>query len=43
VSRHDLDSVSVEIENNSAAGSLIGALYVRNQQTGVTYDVPLRD
>ena len=41
--RSDLDSVSVYIDNNGAAGNLIGALSVRNQTTGVVYDVPLRD
>lgn len=41
--RTDLDAVSVQIENNGAAGSLIGALYSTNQTTGVFYDVPLRD
>lgn len=41
--RNDLDAVSVQIENDGAAGSLIGALYSTNQTTGVVYDVPLRD
>jgi hypothetical protein len=43
INREDLDSVSVEIDNTGAAGSLIGALYSKNQTTGVVYDVPLRD
>jgi hypothetical protein len=41
--RNDLDSVSVQIDNTGAAGSLIGALSGKNQTTGVVYDVPLRD
>jgi hypothetical protein len=41
--RSDLDSVSVQVSNTGNAGSLIGALYSLNTQTGVTYDVPLRD
>lgn len=41
--REDLDSVSVQIDNTGAAGDLIGALYSKNQTTGVVYDVPLRD
>lgn len=41
--RSDLDSVSVQILSNGAPGSLIGALYSRNNITGVSYDVPLRD
>jgi len=41
--RSDLDSVSVAVSNTGNAGSLIGALYSLNTQTGVTYDVPLRD
>ena len=43
VSRSDLNSVSVQIENSGAVGSLVGALYSTNQTTGVFYDVPLRD
>ncbi len=41
--RSDLDSVSVQVTNSGGVGSLIGALYSINDQTGVTYDVPLRD
>jgi hypothetical protein len=41
--RSDLDSVSAQVLNTGNAGSLIGALYSLNTQTGVTYDVPLRD
>jgi hypothetical protein len=41
--RSDLDSVSVQVSNTGSAGSLIGALYSLDTQTGVTYDVPLRD
>lgn len=41
--RSDLDSVSVQVGNDGAPGSLIGALYSRNEKTGVAYDVPLRD
>jgi hypothetical protein len=41
--RSDLDSVSVQVGNEGAPGSLIGALYSRNEKTGVAYDVPLRD
>jgi hypothetical protein len=42
-SRTDLDSVSVQIENSGAPGSLIGAAYSSDNRTGLTYDVPLRD
>lgn len=41
--RDDMDSVSVEIGNTGTAGSLIGALYAKNNNTGVGYDIPLRD
>ena len=41
--RSDLDSVSVQVTNDGAPGSLIGALFSQHQTTGVTYDVPLRD
>ncbi len=41
--RTDLDSVSVQIINSGAAGSLIGALNGVALQTNATYDVPLRD
>jgi hypothetical protein len=43
LNRMDLDSVSVKITNTGDSGSLIGALYSTNDQTHVTYDVPLRD
>ena len=42
-SRIDLNSVSVQITNNGAAGSLIGALYSTNRTTTITQDIPLRD
>ena len=42
-SRTDLDSVSVQIVNSGAPGSLIGAAYSTDRATGLTYDVPLRD
>jgi hypothetical protein len=41
--RSDLDSVSVQVSNTGNPSSLIGALYSLNAQTGITYDVPLRD
>lgn len=41
--RPDLDSVSVQIINSGNPGSLIGALYSRNNISDVAYDVPLRD
>jgi hypothetical protein len=41
--RSDLDTVSVQVTNNGAPGSLIGALYSSDKTTGVNYDVPLRD
>lgn len=42
-SRSDLDTVSVQILNSGAPGSLIGAAYSRERGTQLTYDVPLRD
>jgi hypothetical protein len=42
-SRTDLDSVSVQVLNSGAPGSLIGAAYSRERATQLTYDVPLRD
>lgn len=42
-SRTDLDSVSVQILNSGAPGSLIGAAYSTERATRLTYDVPLRD
>jgi hypothetical protein len=39
----DLDVVSVEVMNPAQAGSIIGAIYSINSETGVNYDVPLRD
>ena len=42
-SRPDLDSVSVQIINNGASGSLVGAANFKNSVTGVEYDIPLRD
>jgi len=39
----DLDTVSVQVTNSGAPGSLIGALYSSDKTTGVNYDVPLRD
>jgi hypothetical protein len=41
--RPDLDSVSVQIVNSGSPGSLIGAIFGVDQESGVTYDVPLRD
>ena len=41
--RTDLDTVSVQILNSGAPGSLIGTISGANPQTGATYDVPLRD
>lgn len=41
--RTDLDSVSVQIINGGAAGSLIGAANFTNNITGIDYDIPLRD
>ena len=42
--RTDLETVSVQIVNNGTVGSLIGALYSSEQNTGIlTQDIPLRD
>jgi hypothetical protein len=41
--RPDLDAASVQIINDGAPGSLIGALYGADKTTGMVYDVPLRD
>jgi len=41
--RRDLSTVSVQVTNNGAPGSLIGALYSSDKTAGVNYDVPLRD
>jgi hypothetical protein len=41
--RSDLDAASVQIINDGAPGSLIGALYGTDKTTGMVYDVPLRD
>jgi hypothetical protein len=41
--RADLATVSIQVTNNGAPGSLIGALYSQHQTTGVNYEVPLRD
>jgi hypothetical protein len=41
--RTDLDTVSVQILNSGASGSLIGSISGVNPQTRATYDVPLRD
>ncbi len=42
-SRTDLDSVSVQIHNSGAPGSLIGAAYSSDRLSSLAYDVPLRD
>ncbi|MEK6337581.1 MAG: hypothetical protein AABM67_21890, partial [Acidobacteriota bacterium] len=42
-SRPDLDSVSVQVLNSGAPGSLIGAAYSKEGSSQLTYDVPLRD
>lgn len=42
-SRNDLDVVSVEVTNWAAPGSLVGSLYGINNDTGINYDIPLRD
>ena len=42
-SRLDLDSVSVQVLNSGAAGTLIGAAYSTGRGTQLAYDVPLRD
>ncbi len=41
--RDDMDSVSVEVTNDGEAGTLIGSLNSRNENSDVTYDIPLRD
>lgn len=41
--RHDLDVVSVQVNNSGDPGTLIGSLYGINGTTGVSYDTPLRD
>jgi hypothetical protein len=41
--RSDLDDASIQIINNGAPGSLIGAMYGEDKTTGIVYDVPLRD
>jgi hypothetical protein len=41
--RNDLATVSIQVENSGAPGSLIGALYCQNPTTGINYEVPLRD
>jgi hypothetical protein len=42
-SRADLEKVSVRIINDDEAGSLIGALYSVDDNTGIIQDIPLRD
>lgn len=39
----DFNIVSVEIDSESSNGSLIGAIYSRDNGTGLTFDTPLRD
>lgn len=41
--RSDFDTVSVDILNSGSKGSLIGALNGVDENSGMTYDVPLRD
>lgn len=41
--RTDLSSVSVQVLNSGAPGSLIGALYGTDKIKRLSYDVPLRD
>lgn len=41
--RSDLDNVSVQVLSSGTAGALIGALNGTDAQSGMTYDVPLRD
>lgn len=41
--RTDLASVSAQVLNNGAPGSLIGALYSTDRSSQLAYDVPLRD
>jgi hypothetical protein len=43
VRRRDLDVVSIEVTNWGAPGSVIGSLYGINNETGMNYDIPLRD
>ena len=38
--RADLDTVSVEVTNAAAPGSIIGSLYSSDDQTGTDYDTP---
>lgn len=42
-SRTDFDSVSVQVLNSGAPGSLIGAAYSTDRESQLTHDVPLRD
>lgn len=39
----EFDHVSIQVLNNGTAGSLIGALTGKDDETGMTYDVPIRD
>src|SRR5205823_12520845 len=39
----DLDVVSIEVTNWAASGSVIGSLYGINNESGMNYDIPLRD
>ena len=41
--RKDLETVSVEVDNNGVAGSLIGALYTIEKGTNLSSEIPLRD
>jgi hypothetical protein len=41
--RRDLNLVSVTVETESRAGSLIGQIYTAEQRNGFIYDTPLRD
>ena len=41
--RSDFDTVSIEVLNSGAKGSLIAALNGVDETTGLSYDVPLRD
>jgi hypothetical protein len=43
MTRADLDSVSVQVVNSGAAGSLIGALCAMNETMQIVWTVPLRD
>lgn len=38
-----MDTVSVQVANNGAPGSVIGSIYGIDETTGLSYDVPLRD